>query len=219
MDAIEETSAQPTARRHIELAMLTVKPYGCAFRSTISPLATVVQRSLEANVMTQSLRPLRHIITLLASLALFSSFCLAMPVAGSDIPQRVPATHLPVQPPAEKFASTEEAEKALALASDEDARIEAKLIADERACYPRFFTTWCLDKATEARHVALKKVRAIEIEARQFIRRTRANEHDKELLQRQSEEAQADAEQDKKNASSHQPRRVPSKEGLSTGVD
>lgn len=102
----------------------------------------------------------------------------------------------------DRFASIADADRVLAEVSKERARIEEKFIEDERTCYPKFFTTWCLDKVKEARRQDLDKVRSIEIEARRFIRSTRADEHDKALAQRRIEAELDDARREKQQRES-----------------
>ena len=80
--------------------------------------------------------------------------------------------------------SVADADAALAAAAAERAEIEARYVAEEQACHPKFFTTSCIDKAKDRRRIALSSVRQVEIEANAFKRQTRVLERDKALTER-----------------------------------
>lgn len=65
-------------------------------------------------------------------------------------------------------------------------QVETQLAGDERACVPAFFTTRCLDQARERRHIALARLRPIEVEANTYKRRARVDERDRALEQKQT---------------------------------
>src|SRR5689334_5462322 len=98
----------------------------------------------------------RVMVTLLGIFWL--SFCFARePVAAL-------AKVFAVHPPG-SIQSIDAADQALAEAGQERAAIEARFELDERACYPKFFVTLCVDDAKERRRVALAQVHAVEVEA------------------------------------------------------
>lgn len=99
----------------------------------------------------------------------------------------------PVVAPVAVTTTKEDAARKLALVKVERARAEARFVAGEQRCYNSFFTNNCLDKVREEHRAALANVRAIEIEAEHFQRKTRADERDAALVasQRQFDEEQA----------------------------
>ncbi len=82
--------------------------------------------------------------------------------------------------PAGSITSVAAAERALADAAKARAHAEAAYLAGQRNCYPKFFTTSCLDHVAEQRRNALASVRAVEIEAQTYKRRARVAERDAE---------------------------------------
>ena len=89
--------------------------------------------------------------------------------------------------------TSEDALRKLALVKVERERAEARLAAGEQVCYNRFFVNNCLDEVREEHRIATGNVRAIEIEAQHFQRKTRAEERDVALAKStaQFEEDQA----------------------------
>ncbi|MDB5961669.1 MAG: hypothetical protein JWP59_2963, partial [Massilia sp.] len=77
----------------------------------------------------------------------------------------------------------EDAARKLELVKAERARAEGRFAAGEQLCYTKFFTNNCLDKVREEHRAALANVRAIEIEAEHFQRKTRADERDAALVE------------------------------------
>jgi hypothetical protein len=78
------------------------------------------------------------------------------------------------------------ADAALADADRARAEIETRYTAEQQACYPKFFTTSCIDTAKERRHQALMTVHRIELEANEFKRRERMLERDKAAAEREA---------------------------------
>jgi colicin import membrane protein len=99
--------------------------------------------------------------------------------------------------PVAPTATKEDAARKLELVKVERARAEARFAAGEQLCYTKFFTNNCLDKVREEHRVALANVRAIEIEAEHFQRKTRADERDAALVESNKKFA---AEQEKLRA-------------------
>lgn len=88
------------------------------------------------------------------------------------------------------IASVEQADRALDEAARERAVIEARYVAEENECYPRFFATSCIDGAKERRRQSLVRLRSIEQEANAFKRHARVLERDA-ALQKKEETAAA----------------------------
>ncbi|MFL6710657.1 MAG: hypothetical protein ACJ8HI_20840 [Massilia sp.] len=95
----------------------------------------------------------------------------ALSACVSTKPAPVPSAVAPT-------SSNEDAQRKLDLVKVERERAEVRFAAAERVCYTRFFTNNCLDAAREEHRIALGNVRAIEIEAQHFQRKTRADERD-----------------------------------------
>lgn len=91
--------------------------------------------------------------------------------------------------PAGSIQSQEAATGVLAEITQTRSGIEARFAADQQACYPKFFTTSCLNKAKEQRRVDLLRVRPIEIEANAYIRQARVVERDRRLAEKAAENA------------------------------
>ncbi len=95
--------------------------------------------------------------------------------------------------PADSIQSTEAANEALKDVSAARARLDARLAAEEQVCYPKFFTTSCLNKAAERKRLDLLSVRAIEIEANAYIRHARVEKRDRKLEEAARERAAKNA--------------------------
>lgn len=78
-------------------------------------------------------------------------------------------------------SSIEQANRKLEEARIERAAVEARFAADEQVCYAKFFVNTCLDEAKEKRRVALAYQRAVELEAEHFVRKSNADQRDREL--------------------------------------
>ena len=99
-----------------------------------------------------------------------------------------------VTPVAPLSHSVEQADQSLAEAKKERAAIEAAFAASEQVCAKRFFVNNCLEQAREKRRGGLAAVRAVEIEAEYFKRKSSADERDRALAAAQSDEALRAAE-------------------------
>lgn len=103
-----------------------------------------------------------------------------------------------VTPVVAPTTSVAEAERKLASVAVQTAAIEAEFAASERACYEKFFVNSCLDAAREKRRSALAYQKAIDIEARYFVRKDTADTRDREVAKAvkefELEEARAAAE-------------------------
>lgn len=89
--------------------------------------------------------------------------------------------------PADSIQSTVTANEAVKEVSEARARLEARHAAEEQLCYPKFFTTSCLNKAAERKRLDLLSVRSIEIEANAYIRHARVETRDRKLEEKARE--------------------------------
>jgi colicin import membrane protein len=110
----------------------------------------------------------------------------AMPSSGPALPS---SASIASRFPAGSIRSELLADQALAAAQKERAGIEARYVAEQRACYERFFVTSCMEAVRERHHAALEQVRPIEIEAEKFKRQQRVAERDKALAEKRAQEA------------------------------
>ncbi|RBA23433.1 hypothetical protein [Herminiimonas fonticola] len=91
--------------------------------------------------------------------------------------------------PAGSIHSHEAANSALEMVTTARANIEARYKVEQRVCYPKFFTTSCLNKATERRRVDLLLLKPVEVEANAYIRQARVAERDKRLAEKAAQNA------------------------------
>jgi colicin import membrane protein len=87
-----------------------------------------------------------------------------------NVTPNVPLTH-----------SVEQAARKLEDTRVERAKVEARYAAEEAVCYAKFFVNACLDKAKEQRRGELATLRAVELEAEYFVRKSEADARDREL--------------------------------------
>jgi len=97
--------------------------------------------------------------------------------------------------PADSIQSAKTANQALKDVQDARARVETRYTVEQRACYPKFFTTACLDKVTEKRRKDLAAIRPIEVEANAYLRKAKVVERDRKLAEK--------AEQNEEDAAQH----------------
>ena len=114
--------------------------------------------------------------------------CAALAACGATLQ---PSSVMPVAPLSH---SVEQANHSLEEASRERAAIEAAFAASEQVCAKRFFVNSCLDEAREKRRSGLAAVRAVEIEAEYFKRKSSADERDRALAEAQSDDGLRAAE-------------------------
>lgn len=123
-------------------------------------------------------------------------FALAGPPASAS-PQELAQRY-----PAGSIASVEQADRAIAEVQAERKEVEAHYADAQYACYSKFFSSPCVDKAREERRLALNLIGPIEVEARAYKRRDTAARRDKLLEEQQAREASeapARAEQERIN--------------------
>lgn len=147
--------------------------------------------------------------------------------AGTQQPaaREAPANIAERYPPG-SIQSVETADKVLTDAQQERARAEAKFADDERACYPKFFVTSCVDAAKEERRRTLAQVQQVEVEANAFKRRARVEERDRALAEkapqavpiiRPPKEAKTDDSETRKSESARPEKTDPSDDSQRTG--
>lgn len=126
-----------------------------------------------------------------AAFLLVSNLALAQPTPVVD--ETSTAVYLPKELveryPADSIKSNEVAERAVAEVTKTRVDIEKRFAADQKACYKVFFTTSCLDKIKEQRRLDLVSIKPIEIEANSHIRRTKADERDRRLAEKNAQNA------------------------------
>jgi len=130
-------------------------------------------------------------------LLLGAALCLlaAQPAAAGpeDLAQKYPSGSI---------SSVAQADQAIAEVQAERKEVEAHYADTQYACYSKFFSSPCVDKAKEARRLALNLIGPIEVEAKAFKRRDTVAKRDKVLEEQQAKEASeapARAEQERVN--------------------
>lgn len=135
--------------------------------------------------------------------AMLGVLLLARPAFCDDSVQQLSQDY-----PPGSIASTETADQALQRAAEARSVIEQRFARDQQACYSKFFAGACLDDARESRRVATNRVKRVEIEAGEFQRRARAEEHDRAEAERIAEErkraAAADAPSENERIAAHE---------------
>ncbi|MDO8301272.1 hypothetical protein [Lacisediminimonas sp.] len=86
------------------------------------------------------------------------------------------------------YQSADEAIRAIDKAAADAVRAEEDYRAEKRACYRKFLTTACLDAATSRRRATLSALRSIEVGAKSWLRKDRADRRDQALAQRRMED-------------------------------
>jgi colicin import membrane protein len=90
--------------------------------------------------------------------------------------------------PVGTIQSDEAADDALRRASEARTEVENKFADEQRICYSRFFVNSCLSDAKEERHLALTRIKRVEIEANEFKRAFQVKEHDRIAAQKATED-------------------------------
>lgn len=122
---------------------------------------------------------------------LFCTLTTAMPpasaqsdaVVGAHLAEETPQT-LRERYPASSIHSTETSRQALLEVKQMRMRIETRFEEEQKACYPKFFTNICLNKAKDKQRQDLLNLRPIEIEANAFNRKQRVVERDRRLAEK-----------------------------------
>lgn len=100
-----------------------------------------------------------------------------------------PEAELVERYPAKSIASVQQADMALVEIKPVREQIE-RIFADEKAeCYQRFLVSSCLADAKEKRRLSMHAVRRVEVEAKAFLRKDKADERDRAVAERQERAA------------------------------
>ena len=123
---------------------------------------------------------------LAATLVLLAPAIFAQDVGRTEIQQSASVQGVPATQATriEPFQSIADADKVLADAAKERERIEARYVEGAHNCNGKFFTTSCLDKAKETRRRDLANLHSIEVDARAYKRRTKAEEHERAVVRK-----------------------------------
>ncbi len=122
-------------------------------------------------------RPLKPLFLSLA--ALLASLCMTAAMAA-------PEAELVARYPAKSITSVPQADKALEEVKPVREQIE-RLYADEQSeCYERFLVASCLVEAKDKRRKSMQAVRRVEVEAKAFLRKDKADERDRAVAERQA---------------------------------
>jgi colicin import membrane protein len=92
--------------------------------------------------------------------------------------------------PAGSINNVDMADKALDEVTAARTDIDTRFKAEERACYARFFVNSCIDGAKERQRTASAQMHRVEIEANTFKRKTRVDERDRVLAEKNAQEAE-----------------------------
>lgn len=90
--------------------------------------------------------------------------------------------------PSGAIISAETADQALQDVKRQRALAQERFAREEAVCHEKFFVTACVDAAKDRRRMALKQLESIEVEANAFLRRSRAEQRDQVLRERQSKQ-------------------------------
>ncbi len=122
----------------------------------------------------------RSLKTLFLSLpALLAALWVTAAIAG-------PEAELVARYPAKSIASVPQADMALEEVKPVREQIE-RLYADEQAqCYERFLVASCLVEVRDKRRKSMQAVRRVEVEAKAFLRKDKADERDRAVAERQA---------------------------------
>jgi colicin import membrane protein len=125
-----------------------------------------------------------------------------LPVAAQEQPNAADVADAPLAEryPAGSIQSVETADQAKVEVEQERLRVESRFASEEAACYPKFFTTACLDKAKEKRRLALNRIRAVEVEANAVKRRLRVEKRDEALAKKNQEDARKQEERNRRTS-------------------
>lgn len=146
----------------------------------------------------------RSVARLLAACASMLSVSACAQEAALVSGRQVTADAVAQRYPAGSIANVETADKALADVDRERKLVDARYMQEQADCYPKFFTTACLDEAKERHRAALAQLRTVEVEANAFKRKAKIIERDRSLEERRAQD-EADAKQRALSAHPNQP--------------
>lgn len=87
--------------------------------------------------------------------------------------------------PPGSIASVSDAEEALRLSSEAYSDIGRHFAGEKASCYDRFLVSACLADVRQRQRDARTAIRKVEVEARAFLRKERADERDRALAERE----------------------------------
>lgn len=91
--------------------------------------------------------------------------------------------------PEKSIASVQQADLALGEVKPVREEIERIYADDRKACFERFLVSACLAEAKERRRLSMHAVRRVEVEAKAFLRKDKADERDRAVAERQEKAA------------------------------
>ena len=121
-------------------------------------------------------------LAVLSLSALLPALWAAPAVAG-------PEAELLARYPAKSIASVKQADAALDEVKPMREQIERLYIDEQAACYERFLVSSCLAEAKDKRRKSMQAVRRVEVEAKAFLRKDKADERDRAVAERQAKAA------------------------------
>lgn len=121
-------------------------------------------------------------LSLLSLTALLPALWTAPAVAG-------PEAELLARYPAQSIASVKQADAALDEVKPMREQIERMYLDEQAACYERFLVSSCLAEAKDKRRKSMQAVRRVEVEAKAFLRKDKADERDRAVAERQAKAA------------------------------
>lgn len=92
--------------------------------------------------------------------------------------------------PVKSITSVARADEALEAVRPVRTEIEQRYLDEQAACYDRFLVSSCLADAKDKRRKSLQAVRRVEVEARAFLRKDKADERDRAVAERQARAAE-----------------------------
>ncbi len=90
--------------------------------------------------------------------------------------------------PAGSIKSVEMAQKALDEAAEDRQVLDVRYILDQRACYPKFLVSDCLEVAKDRKRVAEKAIKQVEYEANVFQRQANVDDRDRSLAEQHAKD-------------------------------
>ncbi len=131
--------------------------------------------------------PTPYFVSLPASLSMLLGLLIALHATAAVA---APETELVARYPAKSIASVRMADIALNELKPVREQIEQLYRDEQAACYERFLVSSCLADAKDKRRKSMQAVRRIEVEAKAFLRKDKADERDRAVAERQGRAAE-----------------------------
>ncbi len=112
-----------------------------------------------------------------------------LPVLWAAPAMAGPEAELVARYPAKSIASVKQADTALDEVKPMREQIERLYLDEQAACYERFLVSSCLAEVKDKRRKSMQAVRRIEVEAKAFLRKDKADERDRAVAERQARAA------------------------------